>query len=65
MFVLKIRDTYKEFLVCTYAYKEGLEGVLMKAKHVICYEFRKLNKHEMKYVTHELELATIVHALKI
>jgi hypothetical protein len=32
---------------------------------VICYESRKLNKHEVNYVTHDLELAVIVHALKM
>jgi hypothetical protein len=32
---------------------------------VIFYESRKLNEHKVNYVTHELELATIVHALKM
>jgi hypothetical protein len=47
------------------ACKEGLRGVLMQEGHVICYESRKLNKHEINYVTHDLELASIVHALKM
>jgi hypothetical protein len=47
------------------ACKEGLGGVLMQEGKVICYESRKLNEHEKKYVTHDLELATIVHALKM
>jgi hypothetical protein len=37
----------------------------MQEEHVICYESRKLNEHEINYVTHDLELAAIVHALKI
>jgi hypothetical protein len=32
---------------------------------VICYESRKLNEHEINYVTRDLELAAIVHALKM
>jgi hypothetical protein len=32
---------------------------------VIFYESWKLNEHEHKYVTHDLELATIVHVLKM
>jgi hypothetical protein len=63
--VLKIVDPEKDFLVCTDACKEGLGGVLMQEGHVICYESRKLNEHEQRYVTHDLELATIVHALKM
>jgi len=39
--------------------------VLMQERKLICYESRKLNEHEHKYVTHDLELATILHALKM
>jgi hypothetical protein len=63
--VLKIADPYKNFLVCTDASKEGLGGVLMQEGRVICYESRKLNEHEINYVTHDLDLATIVHTLKM
>jgi hypothetical protein len=63
--VLKIADPEKYFLVCIDACKEGLGGVLMQEGHVIFYESRKLNEHEQCYVTHDLELATIVHALKM
>jgi hypothetical protein len=51
--------------VCTDACKEGLRGVLMQEGTVIFYESRKLNEHEVNYVTHDLELAAIVHALKM
>jgi hypothetical protein len=33
--------------------------------HVICYKSRKLNEHEVNYVTHNMELASIMHALKM
>jgi hypothetical protein len=63
--VLKIADLEKDFLVCTNACKEGLIRVLMQERQVVFYESRKLNEHEQKYVTHDLELAAIVHALKM
>jgi hypothetical protein len=63
--VLKIVDPEADFLVCTDACKEGLGGVLMQGGSVVCYESRKLNEHEVNYVTHDLELAAIVHALKM
>jgi hypothetical protein len=63
--MLKIADPEADFLVCTDACKEGLGGVLMKEGKVICYESQKLNEHEVNYVTHDLELAAIVHALKM
>jgi hypothetical protein len=37
----------------------------MQGGSVVCYESRKLNEHEANYVTHDLELAAIVHALKM
>ena len=33
--------------------------------HVIAYESRKLKIHEKKYVTYDLELDAIIHALKM
>ena len=63
--VLKIVDPTKDFVVCTDSSKEGLGGVLNQEGHVICYESRKLKEHEKNYVVHDLELAAIIHALKI
>jgi hypothetical protein len=37
----------------------------MQEGQVINYESQKLNEHEQRYVTHDLDLATIVHALKM
>jgi hypothetical protein len=31
----------------------------------VCYAYRQLRKHEENYPTHDLELAIVVHALKI
>jgi hypothetical protein len=63
--VLKIADPEADFLVCTDAYKEGPREVLMQGGNVVCYESQKLNEHEFNYVTHDLELLAIVHALKM
>jgi hypothetical protein len=62
--MLKIADPDNDLLVCTYSYKEGIRGFLMQKGCVICYTSRKLNEHEINYVTHDLELVAIVHALK-
>jgi hypothetical protein len=37
----------------------------MQKGHVIAYASRQLRKHELNYPTHDLELAAMVHALKI
>jgi hypothetical protein len=37
----------------------------MQDGHVVAYASRQLRKHEEHYPTHDLELAMIVHALKI
>jgi hypothetical protein len=62
--ILKIADPNMDFMVCTDGYKEGLGGVLIQEGFVICYESQKLKENERNYATHDLELATIVHALR-
>jgi hypothetical protein len=62
--ILKIADPDKDYVVCTDACKEGLGGFLNQEGFVVCYESRKLKEHEKNYSTHDLELATIVHALR-
>ena len=47
------------------ASKMGLGCVLMQDGRVIAYASRQLKKHEVNYPTHDLELAAVVHALKI
>jgi hypothetical protein len=55
----------RDFTVCTYASKKGLGALLMQDGGVIAYASRKLNKHEECYTTHDLELATVILALKL
>jgi hypothetical protein len=63
--VLKIANPNENFVVCTDACKEGLGGVLTQNGHVIRYESRKLKEHERNYATHDLELAAIIHVLRM
>ena len=63
--ILQIADLDWDFLVCMDASKEGLGGFLLQNDYVICYESRKLKEHEQNYPTHDLELAAIIHALKM
>jgi hypothetical protein len=43
----------------------GLGCVLMQENRVIAYASRALRPHEINYPTHDLELAAVIHALKI
>jgi hypothetical protein len=63
--VLVMPDIHKSFDIYCDASKQGLCCVLMKEGHVIAYASRQLRKHEQNYPTHDLELAAVVHALKI
>ena len=63
--VLKISNPDKEFVVCKNSYNRGLGGVMTEEGQVVCYESRKLNDQEHNYVTHDLEMAVIIHALKM
>eukprot|EP00253_Pinus_taeda_P030099 PITA_30099 len=63
--ILSIADPSKDYVLCTDASKEGLGGVLMQEGRVIAYESRKLKEHEQKYSAYDLELAAIIHAMKM
>ena len=63
--VLTLPDQTKRFTVyCDYS-KDGLGCVLMQEGRVIAYASWQLRRHELNYPTHDLELAAVVHALKI
>jgi hypothetical protein len=63
--VLTMPDMEKLFSIYCDASSQGLGCVLMQDDHVVGYASRQLRKHEEKYLTHDLEFAAIVHALKI
>jgi hypothetical protein len=58
-------DIEKPFDVYCDALGIGLGYVLMQEDMVIAYALRQLKCHEEHYPTHDLELAAVVHALKI
>jgi hypothetical protein len=63
--VLSQLDFEKPFDVYCDASGNGLGCVLMQESRVIAYASRQLRRHEEHYPTHDLELAVVVHALKI
>ncbi|WVZ75611.1 hypothetical protein U9M48_023649 [Paspalum notatum var. saurae] len=63
--VLAQPDVTKPFDVYCDASGSGLGCVLMQEGRVIAYASRQLRKHEANYPTHDLELAAVVHTLKI
>jgi hypothetical protein len=63
--VLVMPDVQKGFNIYCDVCRLGLGCVLMQEGHVIAYASRQLRRHELNYPTHDLELATVVHALKI
>jgi hypothetical protein len=63
--ILVMSDVEKLFSIYCHASGQGLGCVLMQDGHVIAYASWQLRKHEVHYPTHDLELAIVVHALKI
>ena len=63
--VLALPNGRDGFVVYSDASRQGFGCALMKNDRVIAYASRQLKKHEENYPTHDLELATVVFALKI
>jgi hypothetical protein len=63
--VLTLPDITRSFNIYCDASRSGLGCVLMQDGKVVSYASRQLRKHEVNYPTHDLELAAVVHALKI
>jgi hypothetical protein len=63
--VLAQPDNTKPFDVYCDASGTGLGCVLMQNNRVIACASRALQNHEQNYPTHDLELAVVIHALKI
>jgi ribonuclease HI len=62
---LILPDITKKFDIYCDAARQGLGCVLMQDGQVVSYASRQLRKHDENYPTHDLELAAVVHALKI
>jgi hypothetical protein len=63
--ILVLPDLSKKIDIYRDALRQGLGCVLMQDGQVLSYASGKLRKHEENYPTHDLELAIVVHALKI
>jgi hypothetical protein len=63
--ILVMPDMEKSFSIYCDASGQGLGCVLIQDGHVVAYASWQLRKHEVHYLTHDLELADVVHALKI
>jgi hypothetical protein len=63
--VLILLDVSKTFDIYCDASQQSLGRVLIQEGRVVSYASRQLMKHEENYPTHDLELAAVVHALKI
>ena len=56
---------YGLFIICTDASKQGMGVVLSQDGRVISYASHKLRSREQIYASHDLELTTIVHSLRL
>jgi hypothetical protein len=63
--ILVMPDLEKPFFIYCDASGQRLGCVLMQDGHVVAYASQQLRKHEAHYPTHYLELAAVVHAIKI
>ncbi|GKC41504.1 putative reverse transcriptase domain-containing protein [Tanacetum coccineum] len=63
--ILALPEGSKDYVVYCDASHKGLGAVLMQREKVIAYASRQLKIHEKNYTTHDLELGSVVFALKI
>ncbi|GJQ93651.1 putative reverse transcriptase domain-containing protein [Tanacetum coccineum] len=63
--LLALPEGSKDFVVYYDASHKGLGAVLMQREKVIVYASQQLKVHEKNYTTHDLELGSVIFALKI
>nr|GFA21206.1 putative reverse transcriptase domain-containing protein [Tanacetum cinerariifolium] len=63
--ILALPEGSEDFVVYCDASHKGLGAVLMQREKVIAYASRQLKVHERNYTTHDLELGSVVFALKL
>ncbi|GJY01865.1 putative reverse transcriptase domain-containing protein, partial [Tanacetum coccineum] len=63
--ILALPEGSENFMVYCDASHKGLGAVLMQKENVIAYASHQLKIHEKNYITHDLELGTVVLALKM
>ena len=63
--ILIVPERGQRYTVYCDASKDGLGFVLMNAERLVAYDSRQLKNNEQSYLTHDMELAAIIFALKI
>nr|GEV03493.1 reverse transcriptase domain-containing protein [Tanacetum cinerariifolium] len=63
--ILALLEGSEDFVVYCDVLHKGLGDVLMQREKVIAYASHQLKVHEKNYTTHDLELGSVVFALKI
>nr|GEZ86612.1 putative reverse transcriptase domain-containing protein [Tanacetum cinerariifolium] len=63
--ILALPEGSEDFVVYCDASHKGLGAVLMQREKVIAYASRQLKVHEKNYTTRDLELGSVVFALKL
>nr|GEX38163.1 putative reverse transcriptase domain-containing protein [Tanacetum cinerariifolium] len=63
--ILALHEGSEDFVVYCDASHKGLGSVLMQREKVIAYTSRQLKVHERNYTTHDLELGSVVFALRL
>nr|GEY82167.1 retrotransposon protein, putative, Ty3-gypsy subclass [Tanacetum cinerariifolium] len=63
--ILALPERSEDFVVYCDASHKGLGAVLMQREKVITYASQQLKIHEKNYITHDLELGSMVFSLKI
>nr|GEU38810.1 putative reverse transcriptase domain-containing protein [Tanacetum cinerariifolium] len=63
--ILALPKGSKDFVVYCDASHKGLGAILMQREKVIAYASRQLKIHDTNYTTHDLELGSVVFALKV
>ncbi|GJZ75804.1 putative reverse transcriptase domain-containing protein [Tanacetum coccineum] len=63
--IMALPEGSEDFVVYCDASHKGLGAVLMQREKVIAYASQQLKVHEKNYTTHDLELGSVVFALKI
>ncbi|GKB86249.1 putative reverse transcriptase domain-containing protein [Tanacetum coccineum] len=63
--ILALPEGSEDFVVYYDVSHKGLGAILMQREKVIAYASRQLKVHEKNYTTHDLELGSVVFALKL
>ena len=63
--ILIVPEQGQRYMVYCDASRDGLGCVLMQSERVVAYGSRQLKNHEQNYPTYDMELASIVFALKM